>query len=33
MISDLGTLSQSGEQSTVTFLEAADVLRSEKNFL
>ncbi|KAG1089451.1 hypothetical protein G6F42_019969 [Rhizopus arrhizus] len=32
MISDLGTLSQSGEQSTVTFLEAADVLRSEKNF-
>lgn len=33
MISDLGILSQSGEQSTVTFLEAANVLRNEKNFL
>ncbi|CAO3625904.1 unnamed protein product [Mucor fragilis] len=32
MISDLGILSQSGEQSTVTFLEAANVLRNEKNF-
>lgn len=33
ILSDLGTLSQSGEQSTVTFLAAADALRNEKNFL
>jgi len=33
MISDLGILSQSGEQSTVAFLQAADVLKNERNFL
>ncbi|KAI8639305.1 aminopeptidase [Parasitella parasitica] len=31
-ISDLGVLGQSGEQSTVTFLEAADASKNEKNF-
>lgn len=33
IISDLGVLSQSGEQSTVTFLKAADAFKNEKNFL
>lgn len=33
IISDLGALSQSGEQSTVTFLEAADAFKNEKDFL
>lgn len=33
IISDLGVLSRSGEQSTVTFLEAASAFKDEKNFL
>jgi hypothetical protein len=33
LLSDLGVLSRSGEQSTVTFLNAATAFKDEKNFL
>lgn len=33
ILSDLGVLSRSGEQSTITFLEAAKAFENEKNFL
>lgn len=33
IISDLGVLSRSGEQSTVTFLDAANEFKNEKNYL
>jgi aminopeptidase N len=33
ILSDLGVLSRSGQQSTITFLEAAKAFKKEKNFL